>query len=443
MQKRRKELSYHCIRLLRMLVLAAVGITGCARPWYENYGTDRTSAAVERATARPSDVASEESRSERAVSVRKIPAALHGAADVGSLSTPPVRAPDSRPLPSWAAALPLFEWYEIPGTELQRSDAWTGYPGSKGGSKRGILAFSGGAIKARGSELFIAGGGHTDYSGNEIFSIVLGSERPKWTRRINPSVAPPLPDRNVAYYDDGRPASRHTYWTLQFIEQRNLLFFFGAPALWARVGRTEDVLDAFDPSTNDYLPAGRLPGYPGIANYATGIAKDAEGNVYVHILRTGELVRWNQSSNTWTSFGMRGKYQYETPYAIDTRRGHMFRLSNGKVPAAYFDLAHGAAKVDVIVKGQAADQAGGSGQLVYDSGADVFWFWKRGDSRLYRIHPETWEATVQPTSGVEPNNARVTSIHNTYGRFNYAPELSGLVFMRDEATNVYFIRTSR
>lgn len=348
-----------------------------------------------------------------------------------------------RQLPPWATTLPLHQWYEIPGTELQRSDAWTSYKGSKGGSKAGILAFSGGAIKMSGSELFIAGGGHTDYSGNEVFSIVLGTEHPKWIRRIDPSVAPPLPDKNIPYYEDGRPASRHTYWTLQFIDQRNILVFFGAPALWARNGRTEDVVDAFDPANNDYLPAGTLPGYPGIANYATGMAKDAQGNVYVHILRTGELVRWNQRSNTWTSFGKKGQYQYETAYAIDTRRNRMVRMANGKTPAAYFDLTQDATRVDIVVKGAAAEQVGGAGQLVYDTGADVFWFWKRGDSQLYRIDAETWEATMQPVSGKMPDNTRVSSIHNTYGRFNYASELRGLVFMRDHTSNVYFIRTSR
>ncbi len=348
-----------------------------------------------------------------------------------------------RPLPSWASTLPLHQWHEIPGTELQRSDAWTSYKGSKGGSKAGILAFSGGAIKTSGSELFIAGGGHTDYSGNEVFSIVLGAEHPKWVRRIDPSVAPPLPDKNIPYYEDGRPASRHTYWTLQFIDQRNLLVFFGAPALWARNGRSEDVVDAFDPEKNDYLPAGTLLGYPGIGNYATGIAKDAEGNVYVHITRTGELVRWNQQSNTWTSLGKKGQYQYETPYAIDTRRNRMVRMANGKTSAAYFDLTRNGTRVDIVVKGAAAQQVGNVGQLVYDPGADVFWFWKRGDSELYRIDPETWEATLQPVSGTAPNNTRLTSKHNTYGRFSYAPELGGLIFMRDHTSNIYFNRTSR
>ncbi len=378
--------------------------------------------------------------------------ASDGDASPASRSAKPPRGelPPSQPvvitpgLPGWAAGLPLYRWHEIPGTRLSATKAWTDYRGSLGVmGKKGILAYSGGALKTQGSELFIAGGGHADYAGNEVFSIVLGAEKPQWERRNDPSEAPPLADRGPAHYADGRPASRHTYWTLQFIDQRNVLGFFGAPSVWSKVANSASTVDAFSPETNDYLPAGTLPEQKGISSYAAGVAKDAAGNVYVHSPK-GNLYRWNQASNTWTELGNRGSFGYETPYAIDTKRNRMFRTANKNVSAGVFDLARDAAASRIALRGPAAEAASGRGQLVYDAAADVFWFWKRGDSSLYRIDAETFETTVQDVGGTVPvNNVAGGGLHYTYGRFSYVPEMKGLVFMRDADTNVFFIRTAR
>lgn len=359
------------------------------------------------------------------------------------------RLPPSRPvgvepaMPSWAAKLPLYRWYEIPDTRLSEAKAFRDYRGSLGVmGKKGILAYSGGALKTKGSELFIAGGGHADYAGNEVFSIRLGAEKPVWVRRNEPSEAPPIADKGPAHYADGRPAARHTYWTLQFIDQRDILGFFGAPALWSKTANSADTVDAFDPETNDYLPEGTLPDQPGIASYAAGVAKDADGNVYVHSPR-GQLFRWNQASNRWSRLGDRGPSRYETPYAIDTRRNRMLRLSNKNVGAAVFDLNAEARISRIEVTGPAAQAAAGSGQLVYDSAVDVFWFWRRGDSKLYRIDADRFDVTVAEVTGNVPSNEVAKGgLHYIYGRFTYVPEMKGLVFMRDADTNMFFIRTA-
>ncbi|TXL65953.1 hypothetical protein [Zeimonas arvi] len=358
----------------------------------------------------------------------------------GTTSTVTVTPLPAGSLPSWVAAKPLFQWFQIPGTKLSASTAWQGYTPSRGGQK-GILAYSGGTLKASGSELFIAGGGHADYAGNEVFSIALRSETPIWVRRNNPSAAPVLPETGTSHYPDGRPSSRHTYWTLQFNDSRNLLMFVGAPALWSKVANGTSEFDAFDPAKNDYLPAGTFPSQGGIGGVAQGIAKDAADNIYVHSTG-GTMYRWDNATNTWTTLGNRGTYYYETPYAIDTRRNRMIRMPNGTLAGAVFDLNNNAAASTLTLTGSAAAAANGRGSLVYDPVSDAFWYWKRGDSTLYRIDAATFNTTAQSVTGTVPPNTVLNGFYYTYGRFAYVPELRGILYMRDADSDIFFVRTA-
>lgn len=358
-----------------------------------------------------------------------------------STSIPPANEPALPPgtLPQWLASSAVFEWREIPDTRLDASEAWNNYkaaPGVMG--KRGLFAYSGGAVKNKGSELFIAGGGHLDYAGNEIFSIKLNSHRPQWTRRIDPStkIAP-----NVPYYPDGRRSASHTYWGLQFINASNRLMFFGNSP-YASLPTYYPTVDGFDPEANEYEPAGTYASQDHIAG-PSGIARDAQENVYVHSMTNGKLYKWTRASNKWSELTKDTTFSYGTPYAIDTKRNRMFRPRMGTRSAAYFDLENGAARVFVEITGpgtQALTTA--PRQIVYDPILDAYWLWATNDSNLYRIDAKTFVMTVQPITGKPPSAAYKSGLHNTYGRFNYVPELRGLVLIHDPSDSVYFIRTA-
>lgn len=346
-------------------------------------------------------------------------------------------------LPAWISRKPLFEWFQLPGTRLSESDAWKSYKPAPGWSGQvGILAYSGAAVKEQGSELFVAGGGHADYAGNEIFSIALGSESPRWKRRIDPSVAPPLPEKGVSHYPDGRPSARHTYWSLQFDNKRNVLLFVGAPALWSKVANSANTMDGFDVSRNEYLPPGSFPSQGGIADYASGIAMDGSGNIYVHAV-AGSMSLWLHDENRWLSLGDRGVYAIETPYAIDTRRNRMLRMPNGAVGAAMFDLNRRAAVRPVTLAGEKSRVANGPGTLVYDRHNDVYWYWKWNDNTLYRVDADSLEVGAQIVTGPLPPNNVENGLHQYFGRFAYLPELRALVFMRDTDSALFFLRTSK
>jgi hypothetical protein len=216
---------------------------------------------------------------------------------------------------------------------------------------------------------------------------------------------------------------------------------FGAAAVWGNGNGNFPTVDGFNPIANDYDAAGTYPSQSGIETVACGVAMDSSGNAYVHNPNTGNFYKWTQSSNTWSTLGNRGVYNYETAYACDTTRNRILRVRGGAISEAIFDLNSGGAISNVTFTGASASDISG-GCLEYDDAADCFWFFKRNSSTLYRIHPTTWAVTVQSVTGSVPSNSYVDGRHGIYGRFRYCPEINGLVFVRDVDANTYFIRTS-
>lgn len=119
----------------------------------------------------------------------------------------------------------------------------------------------------------------------------------------------------------------------------------------------------------------------------------------------------------------------------------MLRVRGSSTSETTFDLNNGGASSSITFTGSSAGSITG-GSLVYDSGADCFWFLKRGSSTLFRVDPVSWAVTVQSVTGTVPNNSYVDGRHMIYGRFAYCPELRGLVFVKDVDNDAYFIRTA-
>ncbi|GAA4404824.1 hypothetical protein [Quisquiliibacterium transsilvanicum] len=361
-----------------------------------------------------------------------------GSSDATSEESP-ASDPETGALPAWLSSAKVFEWRAVPGSRLEETEAWTGYKGAAGNmGKAGILSYSGGVIRTKTSELFIAGGGHLDYAGNEIFSIGLASDSPVWTRRIDPSTSTPW---DTSYYPDGRPASRHTYRNLAYSEALDRIIFFGG-APWGNQPIATNLVDTFDPNTNEYGPPNLITSAPRTIGGPVGTGMAANGDFYIHQFKDNHLYKWQQSSNTWFDLGPKGTTQYDTPYAVDTKRNRLFRIPWGSYPARIYDLQNAGALSNVELRGPAAPSIDQGASLVYDPVVDVYWLWKRNDANLYRIDAETFEATVQPVDGILPKVAYKDARHRIYGRFNYVPKLRGLVFMLDHETDVMFIRTA-
>src|SRR6267142_2973792 len=125
-------------------------------------------------------------------------------------------------------------WHEMANTKLQTSQGVNVSPpvcppNNFGGSGYGFTdgcasvwrKWNGGAIDDGNERLLIWGGGHSDYSGNELYALNYGQATPALIRLTNPTI--PVSSSGSGFIPDGatcpqgsvsptcRPNSRHTY----------------------------------------------------------------------------------------------------------------------------------------------------------------------------------------------------------------------------------------
>ncbi len=350
--------------------------------------------------------------------------------------------PPSITEPAWLKGQALNEWFQIPGT--------------KGNGGSAACAFSGMALKESTSEIIIAAaGGHGDSSDNRVVSIRLDQENPTWVQRSAPStvVAP-----NVAYYPDGKPASRHTYYSTHYIPQLDRVMLIGAQFVYGAAYTFFNV-DGFSLGTNTWDPAGTwkdITTYGKAANTATGDVWTAYGwgvakwspttgvqEPLANVERAGYFLAmqnaWDPVRNQLVSIGFGdgwgyGNFPNLNSYKID---------STGKtVTPITFNPSAG---LTTFLAERPV-----SASLEYDPVFDRFLYFGNNvvGGRIFAIKPNTssvWDVSILPL-GAGSKNPGVTANAGVMSRFRYVPKLKGFVYAHcppnNEPSDLYFIRTS-
>lgn len=348
----------------------------------------------------------------------------------------PAPPPPSSGTPLWLSGKPALTWIAIPSTKL--ADAQQGFS-SPGGEKAYVCAYSGACVKDSGSEVFLAGGGHADYAGNEVYSLRLQDDAPRWVRRRNPTPAVyPSHLLGEPYYGDGRPTSRHTYWHIQFINARNRMFYIGGAAIWGNGNGLTSAVDAFDPERDDYERAGTYRALPANAVYvAQGVAKDADENVWLQN-PGGNLYRWDRASATTSLIASRSIYEIDTPFCVDPVRNRLVRFDARF--GARFDLNNNAAETPVTFRGSHAAKVSRWSSVIWCAARGTFLLFRWNENAVYEIHPETFEVTGLAVAGTQPPVPPNNGVGDMYGRWFYAPELRLCGYIRSVDDNVWVFR---
>src|SRR6202030_1238686 len=99
--------------------------------------------------------------------------------------------------------------------------------------KNVVRAWSGGIADTKRNRLIVWGGGHTDYSGNEVYSLNLNASPPTLTRLNQPGAvvstscaSEPTDPFDPSALSDGSPTSRHTYYDLTYIPTADVMYSF-------------------------------------------------------------------------------------------------------------------------------------------------------------------------------------------------------------------------
>jgi len=121
-------------------------------------------------------------------------------------------------------------WTELPNTKIV--DVGPPNPPPPSGTLENVInAWSGAAMDTINNRLFIWGGGHNDYAGNEIYMLDLTAKTMErfWGPSPNSDEywTGPCPDPLDSKLSDGTPMSRHTYGGLAYLDHVNLFWIFG------------------------------------------------------------------------------------------------------------------------------------------------------------------------------------------------------------------------
>lgn len=316
------------------------------------------------------------------------------------------------------------EWYEVPNSHL-KSVAPSGV------EPRVIDPWCGGAFDTKRDNLIVWGGGHGDYSGNEIYLFSLDSL--KWTRVNNPSNPPAV---DVPYASDGGPCSRHTYDYIQYIASIDRFCSFGGAGFYQSGQTGTNHTDVFNFDTKKWTMLADCPS-SGIGAFSA--YDQSTGHAWCHGTITSSqtvLSEFDPVNNVWTSrtgYNDDLQYNYTSTAAIDPLNKKFIAIGKGKV--LIWTIATPAKVTRHDLSGGPAAASPG---FDYDIKAKKMIAWSRGQSvSVFDGGMETWSAASG--SGVSPT---APAEWGTFGRWRYSPNKNVFVLVNNINENVFLYRFS-
>ena len=330
----------------------------------------------------------------------------------------------------WSALdnLAAGQWYEIKGSQLSKVLP-SPLPSGNSGSRSIMSGWSGGAYDMVNDRLMVFGGGHADYSGNEVYAFDVNTLA--WNRLSNPSSP-----SNAYRYQDGTPTSRHTYDSLKYVPSLNSMCSFGVGSRWED-GSPGSKSDCFNVGTGRWY---QIPSVPGNSGPGQKTAYDPNtGLIYHHggsAKNTGISV-FDPSVKRWIeTYDGRDFIATNSTAAFDPKRNKMIVIGSGV--SFVWDFAAGSYVAEPFSTSGANDIVNAAAPgLVYDPTIDRFVAW-HGGGKVYTLNMDTrkW-SQVSLTNSVRPGAAQSAG---TYGRFQYIVSKNLYVAVNATDKNVFFFR---
>jgi hypothetical protein len=315
----------------------------------------------------------------------------------------------------------------------------------------GPLAYSGGAYDSVSNQLIIWGGGHGDYSGNEVYALSLGTT-PAMSRLTNPGGVLPAQDTGADWMTDGSPISRHTYDAL--VAYNGNLFSFGGGVA------TDEGGICTPPNCGSwgwkFNIANKTWTQLSMANYPTQLHSDytnaadydqASGFIFVRSADQGSwghYYYYNPNTDNWSSDLENGTNTASTMSgAIDQKR-HRFYLWDAFANTwTYFDTSGSTnGGVAAYHRSSPLSTTGCSAfssplypGVAYDPVADKMILYNGGTTICtYDQVANTWTETT-PAGTAPPAPSSVL------GRFRYVPSIDAFVVYTAVSADAWILNT--
>jgi len=320
-------------------------------------------------------------------------------------------------------------WYQIPNTQMANVCP----PGLNCANV--VIPWSGGAADTLRNRLIVWGGGHTDYSGNEVYALDLNA------LTINRLNNPSTPSSScVEVLPDGTPPSRHTYDALTYFPDNDAMVgWAGSMNPTGCTTETTWALNLGNVTWTNKVPAsgaGSQSGYPH-GNGGAG-ASDYDPNtknMYAFTEGYGQFAKYNFASNLWTALSNSNTTNQENTAVVDPKRKRFYIFGGGETD--YFDISGNDPTYNLNRKSGtnctfASAQAPG---VAYDSVQDRIVGWAGGNT-VYLYNMDTDSCT----SVTYANGPGAQQSLGTYGRFRYFPGPNIFALVNDAGQNAFALR---
>lgn len=311
---------------------------------------------------------------------------------------------------------------ELPNTKIR---AVLPNPPQQGYAPYLVDAWNGGAVDTVRNRLLVWGGGHSDYWGNEMYALDLGTLSMK--RIIDPS--PQTSQANCSSaLPDGTPTSRHTYHGLTYIAHADR--FFAVNGALAPCGYGDTATWTHDFATSKWQ---KMIASTPTTTYGTMAVYDA-ATKQVYVKDTVGFFAYSLETNQYTKLNAADQFvDYHLSATIDSKRRKFVMIGNG------------VQVIDLNTNKMTTMQTSGAPSFVtsqqspgvaYDPVADRIVAWHGGGS-VYALNMDTgvW-------SQVATNAGPTASApgQGTFGRWGYIPQYRVFALVNDIDQNAWVFR---
>lgn len=292
--------------------------------------------------------------------------------------------------------------------------------------------WSGAAFDTKRDNLFVSGGGHSGYAGNEVY--VFNMDSLSWSRLTKPS-QPTIGVAGVSFAD-GQPDSCHTYNGIVYMPDVDRVYGGWSACYPIGAGGSARWLFNFPTNSWSLISASSDPDQGAMGAIGINTAYDpVTGHVWIE--QSGHLNEFDPTTGTYkyysdgatpllTSTG----YNIYTTAAIDPTDRLMVATGAGGTYLWHLDRPGGWVKQ--ATTGDDTPSTVQAPGFVWNPKIKMFVAWA-GGSIIYTLDPKSWKWTSYTPAAGNTVTPTATNKSGTYGRFQYAPAHD--VFVVVNATN--------
>ena len=337
-------------------------------------------------------------------------------------------------------------WFDVQGQQIAPNCPPD--PSNTGSCYGVVDAWNSGIADTTRNILWVWGGGHNDYSGNEIYAFNLNTL--KMTRANNP--ADPTPTCAAAF-SNGTPSSRHTYGGTAYMANVDKMFVFGGVPYCPSGGFISDTWTLNLSQVGSSGSGGWTQMDSTLGNGGAHPCNDFGNSQAQYDPNTGLVFVNDSCQGMWTYNPNTNSYTLmgAAPSSLSLHEGtvidpvHKLFLRFGDNSAQSISIASGSNySVTALKASGCSGLEGNNPGLQWDPVLQLVVGWPNFGGTLYLYDPVSDSCTTQTYSASAPPDSDMTgspsTTNGTFKRFGYFPAMGVYALVNEWDTDVHTLR---